>query len=36
VREASEGHLEVVIGRQKIVKMPKVKVGVWYGALPDT
>ena len=36
MREATEGHLEVVVGRHKIVRMPKAKVGMWYGALPDT
>jgi hypothetical protein len=36
VREATEGHLEMVVGREKIVRMPRAMVGVWYGALPDT
>jgi hypothetical protein len=36
VREASEGHLEMVLGRNQIVQMPMARAGVWYGALPET
>lgn len=36
VRETSEGHLEMVLGRNQMLQMPMVRAGVRYGALPET
>jgi hypothetical protein len=36
VREASEGHLEMVLGRNQMRQMPMARAGVRYGALPET
>ena len=36
VREASEGHLEMVLGRNQMLQMPRARTGVRYGALPET
>jgi hypothetical protein len=36
VREASEGHLEMVLGRNQMLQMPMARAGMRYGALPET
>jgi hypothetical protein len=36
VREASEGHLEMVLGRNQMLQMPRARAGVRYGTLPKT
>jgi hypothetical protein len=36
VRETSEGHLEMVLGRNQMLQIPMARAGVKYGALPET
>ncbi len=36
VREASKGHLEMVLGRNQMLQMPRARAGVRYGTLPKT
>ena len=35
IREASEGHLEIVLGRHQMIQMPMARGGVRYGALSE-